>query len=63
MDRRAWWATVHGVAKSRTRLNDLSRMQRPHLLTYLSTDGHRSPPALFFLFKNVLSILAAYNSR
>ena len=20
MDRRAWWATVHGVAKSRTRL-------------------------------------------
>ena len=22
MDRRAWWATVHGVAKSRTRLSD-----------------------------------------
>ena len=22
MDREAWWATVHGVAKSRTQLND-----------------------------------------
>ena len=22
MDREAWWATVHGVAKSRTRLSD-----------------------------------------
>ena len=22
MDRGAWWATVHGVAKSRTQLND-----------------------------------------
>ena len=22
MDRGAWWATVHGVAKSRTRLSD-----------------------------------------
>ena len=24
MDRRAWWATVRGVAQSRTRLNRLS---------------------------------------
>ena len=24
MDRGAWWATVHGVAKSRTRLNDVT---------------------------------------
>ena len=24
MDRRAWWATVHGVAKSRIRLNNLT---------------------------------------
>ena len=24
MDRGAWWATVHGVTKSRTRLNDLT---------------------------------------
>ena len=24
MDREAWWATVHGVAKSRTQLRDLT---------------------------------------
>ena len=24
MDRRAWWARVHGVAKSRTRLSDFT---------------------------------------
>ena len=24
MDRRAWWATVHGVAKSQTRLSDVN---------------------------------------
>ena len=26
MDRGAWWATVHRVAKSRTRLNDSTSM-------------------------------------
>ena len=31
MDRGAWWATVHGVAKSWTRLSDLT-----YLLTYLT---------------------------
>ena len=25
MDRRAWWATAHGVAKSRTRLSENSK--------------------------------------
>ena len=25
MDKGAWWATVHGVAKSRTRLSDLKQ--------------------------------------
>ena len=24
MDREAWWATVHGIAKSRTRLSDFT---------------------------------------
>ena len=28
MDRGAWWATVHRVTKSRTRLNNLSRHER-----------------------------------
>ena len=27
MDKGAWWATVHGVAKSRTRLSDLKQQQ------------------------------------
>ena len=27
MDRGAWWATVHGVAKSRTRLSNFSFFQ------------------------------------
>ena len=31
MDRRAWWATVQGVAKSRTRLKQLSI----HTCTYI----------------------------
>ena len=28
MDREAWWATVHGVEKSWTRLSDLALMHR-----------------------------------
>ena len=27
MDRGAWWATVHGVAKSRTRLSDFTSLK------------------------------------
>ena len=27
MDGGAWWATVHGVAKSRTRLSDFTSLQ------------------------------------
>ena len=27
MDRGAWWATVHGVAKSRTRLSDFTSLR------------------------------------
>ena len=33
MDRGAWWATVHGVAKSQTRLRDLTLSQ------YVSAEG------------------------
>ena len=28
MDGRAWWATVHGVAKSRTQLSDFTHLTR-----------------------------------
>ena len=37
MDGEGWQATVHGVAKSRTRLSDL-----PHLALYNSLQSH--PP-------------------
>ena len=30
MDREAWWATVHGVAKSRTRLSDFTSLRRQY---------------------------------
>ena len=30
MDRGAWWATVHGVAKSRTQLSDLTLSLKDH---------------------------------
>ena len=33
MDRGAWWATVHGVARSRTRLSDLHSGTQRHLTT------------------------------
>ena len=36
MDRRAWWATVHGVTKSRTRLSDFTSLH----LRYFSFSVH-----------------------
>ena len=32
MDRETWWATVHGVAKSRTRLSDFTFIFHSHAL-------------------------------
>ena len=32
MDRGAWWATVHGVTKSRTRLSDFTSLQPSFLI-------------------------------
>ena len=37
MDRGAWWATVHGVAKSRRRLSTHTLYQVPYSLIYLET--------------------------
>ena len=36
MDRGAWWATVHGVTKSRTQLKQLSTHARCGIVTQLS---------------------------
>ena len=37
MDRRAWWATVHGAPKSRTRLTDYTRRCSISFQTQCST--------------------------
>ena len=37
MDGGTWWATVHGVAKSRTRLNDFTS---PHIQQCLGQNKH-----------------------
>ena len=44
MDRGAWWATVHGVAKSRTRLSDFT-----HSLTHAKA-GPLEKPSLCKLY-------------
>ena len=36
MDRGAWWATVHGVAKSQTRLSDFTFTFTFHIHKYIS---------------------------
>ena len=53
MDRGAWWAAVHGVAKSRTRLSDFPFTFHLHALekemaTHSSTDR---PSLIFELLK------------
>ena len=32
MDREAWWAAVHGVTKSQTRLSDFTSLQKTLML-------------------------------
>ena len=39
MDGRAWWATVHGVAKSRTRLNDFTHLTMDSLQMFTANSG------------------------
>ena len=49
MEGGAWWATVHGVAKSRTRLSDLTSLHFILCLTVCLGFSFFSP-CLFFLF-------------
>ena len=37
MDRGAWWATVHGVTKSQTGLNDFTFVSKAHLTSLLGS--------------------------
>ena len=43
MDRGAWWATVHGVAKSQTRLNRLSMCTCTHMISTLPLSDSSFP--------------------
>ena len=51
MDRGAWWATVHGVAQSRTRLMQLSM--------YASTLNVKTRMAVWVLM--ILSVFGLYS--
>ena len=42
MDRGAWWATVHGVAESQTRLSMHTHMVFPCVILYLLSRGMKS---------------------
>ena len=42
MDREAWWATVHGVPKSQTRLRNLTYTQLEKIRTSTSREGRQS---------------------
>ena len=51
MDRGAWWATVHGVAKSQTRLSYLtfflSESNKVHAGSQINTNLEQSKPKSF----------------
>ena len=57
MDREAWRAAIHGVAKSQTRLSDSSdltkrvrELPRLHLDSYVHSHSHAAPPSPATLF-------------
>ena len=43
MEGGAWWATVHGVAKSQTRLSDFTFTFDDYITTMYLAGGHVSP--------------------
>ena len=53
MDRGAWWATVYGVSKSRTRLSNLAHV---HAFLHLPTDTHTRQVLPFDFQKLTLKI-------
>ena len=55
MDRGAWWATVHGVTKSRTRLSDFTSLLSPIVPTFPSLF-----PSLLFIHFSSWPLLKVY---
>ena len=64
MDREAWWATVHGVSKSRTRLKRLSvqficwsdYLEEIFKASFLGYDNHIQFAPSSFVSKVILSV-------
>jgi len=48
MDREAWHAAVHGVAKSRTRLSDQTELQQVLAPSHSLLFSHENPIIIFF---------------
>ena len=61
MDGEAWWATVHGVAKSRTRLSDFTHyvfismvpVSKPSVLMFVFHHSNKSLDSFSFLSASV----------
>ena len=47
MDREAWWATVHGVARSQTRLSDYAHISPYSVVLYFIGILPELEPPLF----------------
>ena len=62
MDGGAWWATVHGVAKSQTRLSDFTSLHfnSTQSLPHTEEKGllQRTNPLSLLLFNNTVKVLA-----
>ena len=69
MDRGAWWATVHGVAKSRTRLSDFAFILLLHLgfsslqedLETFSSQYTREVAPVAPISKDLMSFIGLYS--
>ena len=69
MDRGAWWATVHGVAKSRTRLSDFTFILLLHLgfsslqedLETFSSQYTREVAPVAPISKDLMSFIGLYS--
>ena len=48
MDREAWHAAIHGVARSRTRLRDWTELMNPKCFELKSTLGQRKADEIYF---------------